>query len=209
MLRTLAFLFLLPLLYLAAGAIGGAIPRNPGWAEAEGGVTVYVATNGVHTGLVLPTRGHGVDWSGLIRPEHIRDARYAGYYLWFGWGERDFYLNTPTWTDLSPKTIVHALVGGDATLMHVDHLLEPWPDARPIRLTPEQYRRLTAGIRSSFDLAHPQPIRGYDVADVFYPARGHYDAFRTCNWWTGRMLADAGVRIGAWTPVSATVMQWF
>lgn len=209
MARALAALLLLPLLYLVAGAVGGAIPINSGWREAEDGVTVYVATNGVHTGLILPTRTGGVDWSPLVRPEHLADPRYAGHWLWFGWGDRDFYLNTPTWAQVSPRTALRALIGSDATLIHVDHLLEPWPDATPVRLTPAQYRRLTAGIRGSFDLTRAQPIRGYDVADVFYPARGHYDALRTCNWWTGRMLGEAGVRVGVWTPFSATVMQWF
>jgi uncharacterized protein (TIGR02117 family) len=207
--KLLGWVLLLPLLYLAGGAIGGAIPRNAGWHEAEDGITIYVATNGVHTGLVLPTRAGGVDWSPIVRAEDIADPRYAGRWLWFGWGERDFYLTTPTWRELSPRTAVHALVGSDRTLMHVDHLLAPWGDARPIRLNPAQYRRLAAAIRASFDPANHRPIRGYDVADVFYPALGHYDAIRTCNWWTGRMLAAAGVRVGAWTPFSATVMQWF
>jgi uncharacterized protein (TIGR02117 family) len=207
--RTLGYLLLLPFLYLAAGAVGGAIPRNWGWHEPADGITIYVATNGVHTGLVLPARGGGVDWSPIVRPQDIADPRYAGRWLWFGWGERRFYLNTPTWRDLTLGTAVHALAGSNRTLMHVDHLLEPWGDARPIRLTPDQYKRLTAAIRASFDPADTRAIRGYDVADVFYPARGSYDAVRTCNWWTGQMLAKAGVRVGAWTPFSATVMQWF
>jgi uncharacterized protein (TIGR02117 family) len=205
--KPLKVLLLLPLLYLAAGAIGGAIPRNPDWREAEQGVTIWVATNGVHTGLILPTRTAEHDWSPLVRPEHIADRRYAGRYLWFGWGDREFYLNTPTWAEVSPRTVVSAAIGSDQTLVHVDHLLEPWPDARPIRLSPEQYRTLVAAIRGSF--GGTTPIRGYDVADVFYPGRGHYDAIRTCNWWTAKMLTKAGVRVGAWTPFSATVMQWF
>jgi uncharacterized protein (TIGR02117 family) len=147
------------------------------------------------------------DWSGLVRPEHIRDPRYAGRYLWFGWGERDFYLNTPTWAEVSPLTVLRAAVGSGRTLVHVDHLLEPYADGRPVRLSPAQYARLVRAIRAQF--AGGQPIPGYDVADVFYLARGRYDAVRTCNWWTGELLAEAGVRVGAWTPFSATVMQWF
>src|SRR3954467_4963519 len=115
--RVLRLILLLPLLYLAAGAIGGAIPRNAGWQEPEDGITIYVATNGIHTGLVLPARAEGVDWSPLVRPDHIADPRYAGRWLWFGWGERDFYLNTPTWREVSPRTVVHALIGSDGTLM--------------------------------------------------------------------------------------------
>ena len=206
--RALQILLLIPLLYLAAGAVGGAIPRNTGWVEAKDGVIIYVATNGVHTGVIVPVRAAGVDWAPIVRPEHIRDPRYAGRWLWFGWGEREFYLNTPTWAEVSPRTVAHAVVGSDRTLIHVDHLLEPWAEARPIRLSPEQYRRLTAAIRDSFDPADPRPIPGYDVADAFYSATGQYDALRTCNWWTGRVLAAAGVRTGWWTPFSATVMQW-
>lgn len=207
--KLLGWVLMLPLLYLAAGAIGGSIPRNLDWREPDQGITIYVATNGIHTGLVLPTRAGGVDWSPVVPPQDIADPRYAGRWLWFGWGERDFYLNTPTWRKFSPRTAFHALAGSSHSLMHVDHLLEPWGDARPIRVTPDQYRRVTAAIRASFDPDRHQPIRGYDVADVFYPARGSYNAIRTCNWWTGHMLAQAGIRIGAWTPFSATVMQWF
>ena len=183
------------------------MPRNPGWREASDGVTIWVATNGVHTGLILPTRTAAHDWSPLVQPEHIADPRYAGRYLWFGWGDREFYLNTPTWADVSPRTIASAAIGSDRTLMHVDHLIAPWSDARPVRLSQAEYARLVRAIRGSF--GGVEPIRGYDVADVFYPGRGRYDAIRTCNWWTGRMLAAAGVRVGAWTPFSATVMQWF
>jgi uncharacterized protein (TIGR02117 family) len=207
--KFLGWVIRLPLLYLVAGAIGGAIPSNWEWHEPDDGITIYVATNGVHTGLVMPTRAAGVDWSSIARPGDIADPRYAGRWLWFGWGERNFYLNTPTWDQLTLGTAAHALMGSNRTLMHVDHLLEPWPEARPVRLTPDQYRRLAAAIRRSFDHVDRRAIRGYDVADAFYPARGSYDAIRTCNWWTGQMLAAAGVRVGAWTPFSATVMQWF
>lgn len=205
--RLLRWALLLPLLYLAAGAIGGAIPRNAGWREPDQGVTIYVASNGWHTGLILPTRAAGVDWSPLVRPEHLRDPRYAGRWLWFGWGERDFYLNTPTWAEVSPRTVVRAAIGSGQTLVHVDHLLVPYEDGRPVRLTVEQYRRLAGRIQAQFSSGDPIP--GYDVADAFYPAHGRYDLFRTCNWWTGTLLAKAGVRVGAWTPFSATVMQWF
>ena len=205
--RALKLLLLLPLLYLAAGAIGGAIPRNWAWEEADRGVTIWVATNGVHTGLILPTRTAQHDWSPLLRADHLRDPRYAGHYLWFGWGERDFYLNTPTWAEVSARTVLRAAVGSSQTLVHVDHLLEPYADGRPVRLSPAQYARLVRAIRARF--ASTAPIPGYDVADVFYPAHGRYDAIRTCNWWTGALLAEVGVRVGWWTPFSATVMQWF
>ena len=205
--RLLKAILLAPLLYLAAGAIGGAVPANPGWREAGKGVTIWVASNGWHSGLVLPARTREADWTGLVRARHLSDPARAGRYLWFGWGERDFYLNTPSWAELSPRTLIRAALGSPDTLVHVDHLDWPPETARPVRLSPREYRRLVHAIRASF--APGPPIAGYGPADIFYPAHGRYDLIRTCNWWTGRMLAEAGVRVGRWTPFSATVMQWF
>src|SRR3546814_5762847 len=55
--------------------------------------------------LVLPRRAAGVDWTRLVKPAHFGDPRYAGFdHLAFGWGERHFYLETPTWADVRPLT---------------------------------------------------------------------------------------------------------
>jgi len=175
-----------------------------------------VSSNGVHTGLIVPLVTAGVDWRDLIRPEDLADPRYANYpAITIGWGERAFYLETPTWADVKPLTVLAAALGSDRTVMHVDHL--PWPtpeeSSRPITLRPEEYRRLAAFIRASF----AQPGKGgrgwhrtgYFNNDAFYTARGRYSALRTCNTWTGDALRYAGVRIGAWTPFPTTVMQWF
>lgn len=156
----------------------------------------------------------GIDWRSIVSPSHLADPRYAGTHYSFGWGERRFYLNTPTWADLDIATVVRATIGSDTTLIHVDHVVDPFPapDRRAVRLTPEQYRRLTAFIRSTFTLTpdgRAAPIPGYGPADIFYEAHGRYDAFRTCNAWVGDALRAAGVRVGAWTPFSASVMMWF
>lgn len=198
-------------LYLLAGAIGGAIPRNPDWRPPKRGITIWVETNGIHTGIIVPKVAAGVDWRPLLRPQHLADPRFASHaYAAFGWGERAFYLETPTWADVRPATVLAAAFGSDRTLVHVDHLPRPraGPDVRAVVLRPEEYRRLAAFLRASF-ADRPTPERGYFAWDAFYAARGHYDAIHTCNAWTGRALAAAGVRVGRWTPFPWTVMRWF
>src|SRR3546814_1556255 len=37
------------------------------------------------------------DWRSLVRPNDLSDPRYAEDHLLFGWGERNFYLQTPSW----------------------------------------------------------------------------------------------------------------
>ncbi|WP_374943515.1 TIGR02117 family protein [Sphingomonas sp.] len=197
--------------YAAAGLVGGAIPLNAGWRAPAQGVTIYVESNGVHTGLILPKVAAGVDWRPLVPARDLADPRYAAFdHVAFGWGERAFFLETQTWADVKPRTILAAAVGSEATLIHVEHLPRPEPaaDVRAIVLRPEEYRRLAAYIAASF-APHGAHHRGYAGYDTFYDARGHYDAIRTCNTWTGQALRTAGVRVGAWTPFPVTVMGWF
>lgn len=197
-------------LYFAAALTGSVLPRNPGWKEAPEGVTIYVATNGYHTGLLLPAAEAGIDWSGLAEPRDLPDPGAYGRWLLFGWGDRDFYLNTPSWAEFSPRTALLALVGSGHTLVHVDHLDAPGElaDIRAVRLSPAEYRRLAHYVAGSFDGPH-RPIPGYTDRDVFYPGRGRYSLFTTCNSWTADALAAAGVRVALWTPFSGGVMRWF
>ena len=212
--RLLLALLLLPVSYIAAALVGGLVPANLAWRETDIGVTIYIETNGVHTGLLLPATAAGVDWRGFIRADHLADPRYAGRYLWIGWGDRRFFLETPGWADVKPGTLLSAAFGSGGTLMHVDHVATPRPgDAvRPLRLTPAQYRRLASLIRASF-ASGPSggaiPLPGYGPADMFYEARGRYSLFNTCNNWTGSVLRRTGIRVGRWTPLSFTVMWWF
>ena len=213
-LKALLLLAALPLLYFLAAAIGSLIPANADWREAPGGVTIFVRTNGVHTWILAPKNAAGIDWSPFADPSHIKDARYAaGDYLAFGFGNRDFYLNTPNWSDLSLPTAFAAAFGRGPALVHVDHVWNPQPDEyqQPIRITADQYRQMARLIRGSFvfdNSGKPIPLigRGYGPSDVFFEASGRYDGRRTCNEWTGEMLRNAGVRTGIWTPLSQSLM---
>ena len=211
--RALLAVLALPLLYFLAAVAGALIPANPSWKEPSQGITIFVRSNGVHTWVMVPAVTPQADWRRLIRPEHLKDPRQAGDHFAFGWGNREFYLNTPTWSDLSAGTALRALFGGGPTLMHVDHesAPRPDPDQRPIRLTDQQYRALTRYIRASFRLDSqglplPLPGRGYGPSDTFYEGRGRYSLFMTSNEWTGRALRAAGVRTGLWTPFEPSIM---
>ena len=211
-LKALAAILALPLLYLLAAIIGSAVPANAAWQEPREGVRIFVRTNGVHTWIMVPVAAAGIDWRPLAPAAHIRDSRYAGGYVAIGYGNRDFYLNTPNWGDLSLRNAFAAAFGGGPSLVHVEHEHNPRPDEyqQPITLSIREYRRLAAHIRSSFDLAggRSKPLlgRGYGPADIFYEARGPYNAYRTCNEWTGEALRAAGVRTGVWTPLSPSIM---
>jgi uncharacterized protein (TIGR02117 family) len=206
-----ALLVLIVVGYGAAGLVGGAIPANAGWQPPADGIEIFVEDNGVHTGLVLPKHAAGIDLSALSQPQDLRDPRFAAYdHLAIGWGEHDFYLGTPTWADVSARTILRAAAGSDAVLLHIEHIPRPAPSqsVRRVLLRPAEYRRLVAFVRASLSSGGPR-YPGYDRYDAFYTARGHYSAITTCNAWTGTALRSAGVRVGRWTPFPVTVMGWF
>jgi uncharacterized protein (TIGR02117 family) len=215
LLRGLAGLVSLPLLYLLAALLLGAVPANVAFNQAgEEGVAIFVMSNGIHTWIVMPKVNADMDWRLYAQPQHLRDPRWGNAdHVAIGYGNRDFYLNTPTWGDLSVRRAFAAFFGGGPTLLHVVHVdhPRPGPDLRPIRISHDQYRRLAGFIQARFHLdpgGRPIPLlgRGYGPDDMFYEANGGYSFILTCNEWTGRALRQAGVRTGLWTPLNQSIM---
>jgi uncharacterized protein (TIGR02117 family) len=214
LLRIVAGIVAVPLTYFLAALVLGLVPANVAFHEPAQGVTIFIRSNGVHTWIVMPKVNEEMDWRPYARPEHLRDPRWGNAdHVAIGYGNRDFYLNTPTWADLSVRTAALALFGRGPTLLHVEHVDHPTPDRwqRPIRITPDQYRRLAGYIQARFRLAPGgRPIaligRGFGPSDMFYEANGGYSLILTCNEWTGRALRTAGVRTGLWTPFEQSIM---
>jgi uncharacterized protein (TIGR02117 family) len=213
-LRVLAGLVAVPLLYFASALLLGLVPANAGWQEPEEGVRILIRTNGVHTWIVMPKVTPEMDWRPFVPGEHLRDSRWGrGDHVALGYGNRTFYLETPTWGDLTMKNAFFAAFGQGRTLIHADHDHGPQPGEhqRPLTLTREEYRRLAEHLRGSFkrDAAGrtiPVLGRGYGSSDMFYEAVGGYSALYTCNSWTGEALRAAGVKTGVWTPLSQSIM---
>jgi uncharacterized protein (TIGR02117 family) len=202
-----------PLLYLLAALLLGAIPANAGWHEAKSGIRIFLRTNGVHTWIMVPIVTKEMDWRPLVPAADLRDPRYGGDYVALGYGNREFYLNTPTWADLSVKTAFLALFGRGSSLMHADHDTDPQPAdyQRPMTLSHDEYVRLVVFMRASFrrdSKGRTMPLRGrgYGPSDMFYEGLGNYNAVHDCNDWTGQALRRAGVRTGLWTPFSQSIM---
>jgi uncharacterized protein (TIGR02117 family) len=202
--RALTALLALPALYLAAALAGSLIPVNRGWTEPLRGTTIYLADNGVHSDIIMPMTAQGLDWASLVPVRDFAAANPGARWIAFGSGEERVYLNTPSWWDLTPRTIWSALTGGNRVI-HAEYVQRPDYAVREIRLRPEEYRRLWTAIRAEFALdATGRPIRidhaGYDCCDAFYRATGKESAVRTCNSWTASRLRLAGIKASLWPP---------
>jgi uncharacterized protein (TIGR02117 family) len=203
------FLLLLALYFLIA--LAGLIPVNNDFEPTADGVEIMVTSTAIHADLVLPIRNETVDWSQHLPPSdfagNVRGATHAA----FGWGNKEFYIDTPTWADVKAATVCRALFWPCPTCMHVnlwgDRAIPP--DARRTRISHEQYRRLVDYVLGSFrrdEGGRFLLIRGgaYGADDAFYDAHGSYHSFNTCNCWVDRGLKAAGVRTGWFTPLPKT-----
>ncbi|WP_114520126.1 TIGR02117 family protein [Altererythrobacter sp. ZODW24] len=198
-------------LFLLTAWIGSAIPRNSDWAQPSTGVEIMVETNSVHTALVLPLVSDAKDWRSEFPASDVDAAHLPYTHVSISWGEREVFLNTPTWSDLSPMTALRIVGVGGEGLLHIAHYVRPAPsdDLRPMRITDEQYRQLVAEIERSIG-RNPErkSYPGYNAQDVFYDAPGEYSVTNTCNQWTSNTLAAAGIKTGWWTPLAGGVMKW-
>ncbi|MEH6757651.1 MAG: TIGR02117 family protein [Parasphingorhabdus sp.] len=202
-------------LYLIAALFGSILPANPYWKSPDDGIKLYIETNGVHTGIIMPIHSDVHDWGALIRPEHLDDPTEYGSHILVGWGHEGVYRNTRYWQNLRFKDATSAILGSDDVLLHVYHLKYPqaYPHyRRAFKVSEAEYRLIVEAIKSRF-LFDPSgnaiPSSGYGKDDLFYEARGHYNAFYTCNSWTSDVLSQAGIRTGIWTPFQGGVMRWF
>ena len=201
-------------LFMLAAWIGSSLPRNADWSEPKHGIEIFVETNGVHTALVLPRFHPLKDWSADFPVRDLADPARPYTHVSISWGDREVFLNTPTWADLRPRTVARIAFGSGEGLLHIAHYVRPapGPDIRPLRLTPAQYAALVRQIEAMLPPVEPaEPRRhwpGYASYDTFYEARGRYTMANTCNQWTSDALAAAGVRTGRWTPFAGGVMKW-
>jgi uncharacterized protein (TIGR02117 family) len=209
--RGIAWLALIAGLFMLAGWIGSSIPRNPDWKAPEDGVEIMVETNGVHTALVLPAVTAIKNWHAEFPTADVADPQRPYSHISISWGEREVFLSTPTWWDLSPMTVLRILGFGSDGLLHVAHYVHPAPaaDLRVLRISKAQYGRLVRRIEAQAQtITEPATFPGYGDYDVFYETGGRYTFSRTCNQWTSDVLAEAGVKTGWWTPFAGGVMKW-
>lgn len=195
------------LLYL--GCAWG-LSRIPVRAESNASpdMTIYLYSNGVHMDVVVPVKTATIDWSQQILFSNTRGGDTTFDYIAFGWGDRGFYLETPTWADLKVSTAFKAAFGLSRTAIHATfyHQMHEGSDCIPLEISTGQYERLVQFIEGSLQhsdtgapIVIPTEAR-YGKSDAFYEAKGRYSLFHTCNTWTNNALKASGQKACFWTP---------
>ena len=200
-------LFGIIVLYLAAALILSRIPVAKTDPAAPADVIVYLHTNGVHTDIVLPVKSPQLDWSQTLLYANLPSQDSTLRYIGFGWGDKGFYLDTPTWADLKFSTAFVAAFWLGSAAMHTTYFrsMTPGPQTVELHLSHAEYARLIAYIQQSFTLdaaGGVQHISGHSYGrdDAFYEAHRVYSFLYTCNTWTNNALKASGQKACLWTP---------
>jgi uncharacterized protein (TIGR02117 family) len=205
--RIVLFLLAFVVLYVAFSFLLSWIPVNTAQSEAKRNNQLYAFSNGVHLDFVIPVK---------LIPEHLRTQLRPGpntKLMGIGWGDKGFYLDTPTWADLSAKVAVKAMFMPSPTAMHVtEHQVVNRTWSR-LDITDEQLEELFAYIMESFQTNAEGKItelvgEGYTPFDRFYEANGNYACFQTCNTWVNAGLRRIDVKTAIWTPMDKGVLRY-
>ncbi|MEM9822796.1 MAG: DUF2459 domain-containing protein [Bacteroidota bacterium] len=193
-----SFLFAI-LLYLGIACILSVMATRPASVACHHQQTIFLSSNGIHLDLVLPrTLLEESMLTALSIPKQVE-------YIAFGWGDRGFYLETPTWKDLKWNTAINALFLQSESVMHVTHYRRVSDSWRSLAICEQQMVVLLDFIWTSFKQNEKQMLfkigtDGYTKRDFFYEAKGSYSLLKTCNNWVNIGLKKAQVKTAIWSP---------
>jgi len=200
--------------------LGLLIPYIPVSAKDDGQkkeIPIYIYTNGVHTDIVMPVKNDLQDWSLKIPFANTKSKKTDYRYIGIGWGDKGFYLDTPTWADLKFSTAVKAAFWLSDSAMHCTYYntMKEGDDCKMIMISRNQYENLVKFVEDKFDrdqngnfmLIPTNAV--YSDNDAFYDAKGTYSFLYTCNTWSNNALKAAGQKAALWTPSDFGIFQHY
>ncbi|WP_431608679.1 TIGR02117 family protein [Chryseobacterium sp. 'Rf worker isolate 10'] len=217
LLKVIGIILGIVIIYVILGLL---IPYIPVSAKDDGQkkeIPIYIYTNGVHTDIVMPVRNDLQDWSLKIPFANTKSKKTDYQYIGIGWGDKGFYLDTPTWADLKFSTAVKAAFWLSDSAMHCTYYntMKEGDDCKMIMISRSQYENLVKYVEDKFDrdqngnfmLIPTNAV--YSDNDAFYDAKGTYSFLYTCNTWSNNALKAAGQKAALWTPSDFGIFQHY
>lgn len=192
-------IILIPVVYILISLILTFIPINTKEGNFEKNKSVYLSSNGIHLNIIIA--------KDQLDPKLLDGLKYFknDNYFAFGWGDRNFYLNTPTWGDLTLNNASRALFVKSSALIHFTRYSTLEGDWVEIKVDQSQLNKINRYIYKTFylDSLNNKVLldnKGYSYNDDFYEALGNFTCFKTCNTWVNSGLKESDIKSCLWTP---------
>lgn len=213
---TLVSLCTFLLIYLIAAFTFSRIAVNKN-AQTKEEVTIYILSNGVHTDIVVPVKNEVINWSNWVKFENTIGNDSTAKFVAFGWGDKGFYLETPTWAELKFSVAFRAAFALSSSAIHTTFYskLSENEKCKLLKISVSDYEKLVSFILGSFQksiegkLIHIQTNAVYGSNDAFYEANGRYSLFHTCNTWANNGLKACGQKACFWTPFDTGIFYHY
>lgn len=198
-LKYIGFLLLIPFIYIIVSLVLTCISVNNNTNDNSKKHTIYLNSNGVHLEIIIAKDD--------LDASLLEDQKYTqkDTYFSFGWGDKNFYVETPVWADLTFVNGFQALFLKSPSLLHVSRYSSIHKDWVALKIDQEQLKKINLYIKNTFRLNSRNkkiilPGLGHYKNDDFYEAIGHYTCFNTCNSWVNTGLKKSGIKACLWTP---------
>ncbi|MDN5204542.1 DUF2459 domain-containing protein [Fulvivirgaceae bacterium BMA10] len=197
--KWILFVLAIPASYLIVSLILTLITVNNTESKVDNTETIYLSTNGVHLNIILKKKD--LDKSLLKGLVHSPSDNFFS----LGWGDEVFYLNTPTWSDLTFRTAFNAAFLKSPSLIHLTRYTHAQSNWVEIKISRSELSKINELILQSFSTdTNGEKIllkgKGYSDNDDFYKAKGNYTCFKTCNSWVNTIFKKSGLKSCLWTP---------
>ena len=200
------YLLLIPTAYIIMALILSSITVDRKVSNENSEKLIYLNTNGVHLDIVIP-----IEYIDSLVLSGIKYNQNETY-LSFGWGDENFYINTPTWNDLTFSTAFKAMFLESSTLMHVTRYRQKRLGWVEIKVNELELKKLNHYLLNTFEVNQKGmkiilENKGYSSIDDFYRSKGSYSCFKTCNSWVNIGFKDSGLKSCLWTPFDFGLMN--
>lgn len=182
-------------------------------------IQIFLMKSGVHTDFILPVSNAIKDWRQEFPLANTGFKDSSSKLVSIGWGDKTFYMNTPTWADLSLKTALTVPFGLGPSAIHATYYQQLLDDRPIIRLhvTENQYRKLVHYIEQTLErnakgqtkyirATMPGVVTGNDA---YYAAKGRYSVFFTCNSWVNSGLKSCQQKACYWTAFAGGIFYQY
>ena len=195
--------------YLLAALAGALWPGPHAPRDGPATISAYLVRSPIHYDILLPLNAEVRTRFAWLAETGLDPAHPGAEWLVIGWGGEAFYTTTGTYRDITLQAVWRGVTGDQGVLRIA--LAGPkspdWP-VRPIALAPRGLTALIDHIDDTLRIGPGTaalPLPGFSEFDRFFPAKGHFNIFRTCNVWIGTALREAGLPFGGWTPTPYAV----
>lgn len=158
---------------------------------------VYLSSNGIHLSIIIPKQNLSLDLNNELQ------LNSTDNFVRFGWGDENFYMNTPTWADFKFKYAFGALFLDNPTLIEVSSHRFQQKKWVKVPVNETQLFKLNVFISETFQVN--QKEEKIILTQTMYPnsklykAKGSYSPLKTCNTWVNDGFKSSGMKASYWT----------